>query len=58
MADQSSSHDKIVIDNVQSLKYLTHWPSVDIKFEDIKFTIENGSESKWIFSDNLSLIHL
>lgn len=46
MAYQNSLHDKIAIGKGQSLKYLTHWPSVNIKFEDIIYTVENLGESK------------
>lgn len=46
MVNQRFSHGKTAPG--QSLKYLTHWPSVNIKFEDIIYTVENGSESKSI----------
>jgi hypothetical protein len=40
--------DEIVGKKGQSLKYLTHWPAVNIKFEDIIYTVENGSASKCV----------
>lgn len=44
---QNSSHDEIVVDKGQSVAiHWTHWPSVNIKFEDIMYTVDNGGGSK------------
>lgn len=32
----------------QGLKYLPHWPPVNIDFEDIIYTVENATESKYL----------
>lgn len=38
----------------QGLKYLAHWPPVNIGFEDIIYTVENGlAESEFISGLNL-----
>lgn len=45
----SFSHDDIVMVSEakgQGLKYLPHWPPVNISFEDVVYTVENGIESK------------
>lgn len=31
----------------QALKYLPRWPAVNIDFEDVVYTVENGIESKF-----------
>lgn len=50
MLDISSSGDEILVESEargQGLKYLPHWPPVNIVFEDIVYTIENGIDSKY-----------
>lgn len=53
MSDTSSSHDEITVaaddSKGQGLKYLPHWPPVNIDFEDVIYTIPNGIESKFLF---------
>jgi hypothetical protein len=54
MSDTSSSHDDIIVANEtkgQGLKYLPHWPPVNIDFEDVIYTIPNGMESKFYSAD-------
>lgn len=50
MSDMNSSNDEITLaDEVtrsQGLKYLPHWPPVNIDFEDVKYTVDNTAESK------------
>lgn len=49
MSDISSSYDEIVVANEargQGLKHLPHWPPVNIAFEDVIYTVENGIESE------------
>lgn len=49
MSGTSFSHDDIVMASEakgQALKYLPHWPPVNISFEDVVYTVENGIESK------------
>lgn len=49
MSEISTSCDEIVIANEgrgQGLKYLPHWPPVNIDFEDVIYTVENGIESE------------
>lgn len=49
MSDISSLYDVFVAANeakCQGLKHSTYWPPVDIDFEDIIYTVENGIESK------------
>lgn len=37
--------DQIVEMNAQALKHLPHWPSVNIDFEDIIYTVESDVAS-------------
>lgn len=49
MSDINSSCDEIIVANEarsQGLKYLPHWPPVSIDFEDVIYTVDNGTESK------------
>lgn len=51
MSEISTSCDEIEIVNAdegrgQGLKYLPHWPPVNIDFEDLIYTVENGIESE------------
>lgn len=51
MSEASTSIDEIVVANEvnaigQGLKYLSHWPPVNIDFEDVIYTVENGMQSE------------
>ena len=49
MSNISSSNDEIIMANdakSQGLKYLPHWPPVNIDFEDLIYTVDNATESK------------
>lgn len=49
MTDISSSSDEIILASEarsQGLKYLPHWPPVNIDFEDVIYTVDNTAESK------------
>lgn len=72
MSETCSSYDEITIASEprsQGLKYLPHWPPVNIDFEDIIYTVENGTESEyknwiisfwkqlnWMLSDSLTVV--
>lgn len=48
----TSSFDEILVESEcrgQALKYLPHWPPVNITFEDVVYTVENGMESEYKF---------
>jgi hypothetical protein len=52
MSSESNSYDEIVVESEQSdrgqaLKYLPRWPAVNIDFEDVIYTVENGTESEY-----------
>lgn len=49
MTTQSSSHNEIAMDKGHSLKHLTHWPPVNIKFEDIIYTVDSAVDSECKF---------
>lgn len=44
MSDEIIDADKA---NGQRLKHTPHWPPVNIDFEDIIYTVENGQESEY-----------
>jgi hypothetical protein len=47
----SSSFDEILVESDlrgQRLKYLPHWPAVNISFEDVVYTVDNGIESEYL----------
>lgn len=51
-SESNSSYDEILVESEQkakgqALKYLPHWPPVNIDFEDVVYTVENGIESKF-----------
>lgn len=51
MSSESNSYDEIIVESEQSdkgqaLKYLPRWPAVNIDFEDVIYTVENGMESE------------
>lgn len=52
--ESNSSYDEIIVESEQSesqaLKYLPHWPAINIDFEDVIYTVENGIESEYNFS--------
>jgi hypothetical protein len=49
----SSSYDAIggakeaKSQGLKKLKHLPHWPPVNIDFEDVTYTVENGIQSKY-----------
>lgn len=46
----ATSFDEILIESdtkCQALKYLPHWPPVNIDFEDVVYTVQNGMESEY-----------
>lgn len=50
-SESNSSYDEIIVESEQSnkgqaLKYLPSWPAVNIDFEDVVYTVENGMESE------------
>lgn len=50
--ESNSSYDEITVENEQkgrgqALKYLPHWPAVNIDFEDVVYTVESGMESEY-----------
>jgi len=65
MPEQNSSHDNIAdITEMksQALKYLPHWPPVNIEFEDIVYTVPDELESKYgrelknvLFANNIKM---
>lgn len=51
-SESNSSYDEIIVESEQSgggqaLKYLPRWPAVNIDFEDVVYTIENGTEREY-----------
>lgn len=52
-SESNSSYDEIIVESEQgvkghALKYLPRWPAVNIDFEDVVYTVENGMQSKLI----------
>lgn len=50
-SESNSSYDEIIVESQQqtkghALKYLPRWPAVNIDFEDVVYTVENGIESE------------
>lgn len=48
MPEYQSPHDEIIdaIPRGQGLKYLAHWPPVNIDFEDVVYTVETQGSTK------------
>lgn len=50
MSESSSSVDEIVSANGsdrQGLKYLHHWPPVNLAFDDVVYSVNNGVDSEY-----------
>lgn len=50
MSESNSSYDEIIVESnckEQALKYLPHWPAVNIDFEDVVYTVDHGFDSKY-----------